>query len=32
MLSSVNWLAVLVGTVAAFALGMVWFGQIFGKA
>ena len=32
MLSSVNWLAVLVGTAAAFTLGMFWFGQIFGKA
>ncbi len=31
LLSQVNWLAVLAGTVAAFALGMVWFGQIFGK-
>lgn len=27
----VNWTAVLVGTAAAFALGMIWFGPIFGK-
>ena len=26
MISSVNWLAVLVGTAAAFTLGMFWFG------
>ncbi len=32
LLSSVNWLAVLAGTAAAFVLGMFWFGQIFGKA
>ena len=32
MIISVNWLAVLVGTAAAFILGMFWFGQIFGKA
>ncbi len=32
MLSNVNWIAVLAGTVAAFILGMFWFGQIFGKA
>jgi hypothetical protein len=31
MLSSVNWLAVLAGTAAAFVLGMFWFGQIFGR-
>lgn len=31
ILMNVNWLAVLVGTAAAFALGMVWFGPIFGK-
>ncbi|MEO8244011.1 MAG: DUF1761 domain-containing protein, partial [bacterium] len=30
-LAYVNWPAVLLGTVAAFALGMVWFGPIFGK-
>jgi hypothetical protein len=29
--SGVNWLAVLVGTVAAFALGMLWFGPLFGR-
>ena len=27
-----NWLAVLAGTVAARALGMVWCGEIFGRA
>ena len=31
LLSNVNWLAVIVGTVLSFGLGMVWFGQIFGK-
>lgn len=31
MLINMNWTAVLVGTAAAFALGMVWFGPIFGK-
>ncbi|WP_284164298.1 DUF1761 domain-containing protein [Frigidibacter sp. SD6-1] len=31
MLSDINWLAVLVGTAAAFALGMVWFGPLFGR-
>ena len=29
-LTALNWPAVLLGTIAAFALGMVWFGQIFG--
>ncbi|MEO6298596.1 MAG: DUF1761 domain-containing protein [Paracoccaceae bacterium] len=32
MLTNLNWPAVIVGAVAAFALGMVWFGPIFGKA
>jgi hypothetical protein len=32
ILMSVNWLAVLVGAAAAFALGMAWFGPIFGKS
>lgn len=31
LLAQVNWLAILAGTVAAYALGMVWFGQIFGR-
>jgi Protein of unknown function (DUF1761) len=30
MLTDVNWPAVIAGTVVAFALGMVWFGRIFG--
>lgn len=30
LLTQVNWLAVLVGTVAAYALGIVWFGKLFG--
>ena len=30
MLSALNWPAVLLGTVASFALGMVWFGKLFG--
>ena len=32
MLTSVNWTAVLAGTIVAFALGMVWFGKLFGGA
>jgi hypothetical protein len=32
LLTQVNWLAVIVGAVGAFALGMLWFGPIFGKA
>ena len=32
MLTHVNWLAVITGAVAAFALGMLWFGPIFGNA
>ena len=31
LLAQVNWLAILAGTVAAYALGMVWFDQIFGR-
>lgn len=31
ILVNVNWLAVIVGTVVSFVLGMFWFGQIFGK-
>lgn len=31
MLTHVNWPAVLLGTVAAYGLGMVWFGKIFGR-
>ena len=31
MLTNVNWLAVIAGAVAAFALGAAWFGPIFGK-
>jgi hypothetical protein len=31
MLRGVNWAAVLAGTVAAFALGAVWFGPLFGR-
>ncbi|SPH17404.1 hypothetical protein DEA8626_00922 [Defluviimonas aquaemixtae] len=27
-----NWPAIIVGTLIAFALGMLWFGPIFGKA
>ncbi len=29
--SGVNWLAVLVGTAAAYGLGMLWFGPLFGR-
>ncbi len=29
--SSVNWLAVLVAALAAFAVGFVWYGPLFGK-
>lgn len=32
LLYGVDWLAVAVGAVLAFALGMFWFGPIFGKA
>ena len=32
ILLNVNWLAVIVGTIAAYALGMLWFGPLFGKA
>jgi hypothetical protein len=32
ILTDVNWLAVGAGTIAAFALGMLWFGPLFGKA
>lgn len=32
MLANVNWPAVLLGTVAAYALGMLWFGKLFGTA
>ncbi len=32
LISNVNWPAVLMGTVLSFALGMFWFGQIFGNA
>ena len=31
-ISQLNWLAILVATVAAFALGGVWYGPVFGKA
>jgi hypothetical protein len=31
ILMSVNWIAVLVGAAAAFALGIAWFGPLFGK-
>ena len=30
--TGINWLAVLVSTVAAFLLGGVWYGPLFGKA
>ena len=30
-LSQLNWLAVLVATVTAFALGGIWYGPLFGK-
>ena len=29
-LAHLNWPAILLGTVAAYALGMVWFGKLFG--
>lgn len=32
MLANVNWPAVLLGTAAAYGLGMVWFGKLFGTA
>ncbi|MCY1127363.1 DUF1761 domain-containing protein [Frigidibacter sp. RF13] len=31
METGINWPAVLLGTAAAFALGMVWFGPLFGR-
>ncbi len=31
ILIDVDWTAVIVGTLAAYALGMLWFGPIFGK-
>ena len=31
-LSGLNWLAILVATVAAFVLGGLWYGPLFGKA
>lgn len=31
MLTDVNWPAVIAGTIVAFALGMAWFGRLFGK-
>jgi hypothetical protein len=31
-ISQLNWLAVLVATVTAFALGGIWYGPLFGKA
>jgi hypothetical protein len=31
ILLDVNWSAVIVGAIAAFALGMVWFGPLFGR-
>ena len=30
--ASLNWLAILVATVASFVLGYVWYGPVFGKA
>ncbi len=30
--AELNWLAILVATVAAFALGWLWYGPLFGKA
>ena len=30
--SNINWLAVVVSTVAYFALGAIWYGPVFGKA
>ena len=29
--TSVNWLAVIVGTVVSMALGTLWYGPLFGK-
>lgn len=31
-LSSINWLAVIVATVASFGVGFLWYGPLFGKA
>ncbi|KOF02884.1 uncharacterized protein DUF1761 [Roseivirga ehrenbergii] len=31
-ISNINWLAVVVSTVAYFALGAIWYGPLFGKA
>ena len=31
-MENLNWLAIIVGTVVAFGLGMVWFGPLFGRA
>lgn len=31
-MENLNWLAVIVGTLVAYGLGMVWFGPLFGKA
>lgn len=31
-LTGLNWLAILVATVAGFALGAIWYGPIFGEA
>jgi hypothetical protein len=31
-LSEINWLGLLLGSVAGFALGALWYGPIFGKA
>jgi Protein of unknown function (DUF1761) len=31
ILTSVNWTAVIAGTIASFGLGFLWFGPIFGK-
>lgn len=31
-LSEINWLGLLLGSVAGFALGAVWYGPLFGKA
>ncbi len=30
ILTNVNWTAVIIGTIASFALGHVWFGKLFG--
>jgi hypothetical protein len=32
MLEGINWLGVIIATVAAFALGALWYGPLFGKA